>query len=207
MQKIILGTEGNQPFDIKQTGVSRHHATLTVNGNRWTLEDNNSTNGTFIRDETGLLRRVSCVDVTPLTFIVLGPDNANGCSFYALHATGVQHYLQEFQHLNDIENRYLAREEQAEHTGRRMHKIVAGVTLGALAVSLINIVSADMRFGLLRLGTALSGLMTLFYDPTAKRKKIATERQLFHSCPNPKCSHKLSTAEIRDMQCAKCKCK
>lgn len=204
MQKIILGTEGNQPFDIKQTGVSRHHATLTVNGDRWTLEDNNSTNGTFIRDETGLLRRVSCVDISPLTFIVLGPDNANGCSFYALHATGTDNYLQEFEHLKAKETHFLAREERAEQVGRNLRKLVAGVTLGAFAGSFV--VDEGMKLGLLRVGTALSSVATLAFDPMARKKKIAEERIRFHSCPNPKCSHKLSTAEIQNMQCAKCKC-
>ena len=59
MKQFILGTEGNQPFEIKQTGVSHQHARVTIDDNGvWTLEDLNSTNGTFVRDENGDMRRV-----------------------------------------------------------------------------------------------------------------------------------------------------
>ena len=52
MKQFILGTEGNQPFEIKQKGVSHQHARVTIGDNGvWTLEDLNSTNGTFVRDE------------------------------------------------------------------------------------------------------------------------------------------------------------
>ena len=54
MKQILLGTEGNQPFKITQQGVSRQHARITIGDDGiWTLEDLNSTNGTFIRNEEG----------------------------------------------------------------------------------------------------------------------------------------------------------
>ena len=70
MKQFILGTEGNQPFEIKQTGVSHQHARVTIGDNGvWTLEDLNSTNGTFVRDENGDMRRVGTLVITPMTFI------------------------------------------------------------------------------------------------------------------------------------------
>ena len=52
MKQFILGTEGNQPFKITQMGVSHQHARITIGDDGvWTLEDLNSTNGTFVRCE------------------------------------------------------------------------------------------------------------------------------------------------------------
>ena len=39
-----------------------------------------------------------------------------------------------------------------------------------------------------------------------KKKKLQEEREKFHTCPNPKCSHIMKSREIRMMQCTKCKC-
>ena len=55
MKTIILGREGNQPFPIKDEfdGVSRKHAQITINDHGdWFLEDLDSANGTYIRDES-----------------------------------------------------------------------------------------------------------------------------------------------------------
>jgi len=51
METIILGRKGDQPFAITADGVSSQHAKITIDGDKWTLEDLHSTNGTFIRDE------------------------------------------------------------------------------------------------------------------------------------------------------------
>ena len=43
MKTITIGKQGDQPFEIKQEGVSREHAKLTINDNGgWMLEDLNS---------------------------------------------------------------------------------------------------------------------------------------------------------------------
>ena len=77
MKTIILGKEGNQPFKINAdaNGVSRRHAQITItDSNEWYIEDLNSTNGTYIRDEkTGLLIPIAGKRrITPMTFIFLG---------------------------------------------------------------------------------------------------------------------------------------
>ena len=86
MKTILLGKSGDQPFDIEQQGVSREHARLTIDDDgQWVLNDLDSSNGTYIRNENGDWERISKKKITPSTFICLGPDNANGCKFFARH--------------------------------------------------------------------------------------------------------------------------
>lgn len=39
MTKIIIGKQGDQKFPIKNAGVSRQHASITIEGGHWILED------------------------------------------------------------------------------------------------------------------------------------------------------------------------
>ena len=82
---IILGKQGNQPFEIKGELVSRKHAEIIVSDNgEWLLRDLHSTNGTYVRNEqTGEMKRVGEVRITPMTFVILGSEGMLGCSIYA----------------------------------------------------------------------------------------------------------------------------
>lgn len=85
MPTIAIGTQGDQWFPINQSGVSHKHAFMTIPDNHddpWILEDNHSTNGTFIRNENGQMLRISRVEISPMAFIQLGPNDVRGCSFY-----------------------------------------------------------------------------------------------------------------------------
>ena len=205
MKQFILGTEGNQPFEIKQTGVSRQHARITIGDNGvWTLEDLNSTNGTFVRDDNGEMRRVGTMVITPMTFISLGPSNANGCSFYAIHLQN-QDFLEEFEYLNQLEDQFDAKAQKSETMAKRMRLLIASASLIALVGSFV-VQHGPLQLMLLRLGSAVSLLSTIFFNPAEKKKKLQSEIEKFHVCPNPKCSHILKSREIRTMQCSKCKC-
>lgn len=203
MKQIILGTEGNQPFKITQQGVSRQHARITIGDDGvWTLEDLNSTNGTFIRNEEGEMRRVGTLVINPMTFICLGPNNANGCSFYATHLVNPDDFIKEFQYLNQLEDDFDAQEEHADKMEKRIRLLIAIASF----VSLIGSFLVSNGVLLLRVGTLVSLVSTMFFNPNEKKKKLQAEREKFHTCPNPKCSHIMKSREIRMMQCAKCKC-
>lgn len=203
MKQILLGTEGNQPFKITQQGVSRQHARITIGDDGvWTLEDLNSTNGTFIRNEEGEMRRVGTLVINPMTFICLGPNNANGCSFYATHLVNPDDFIKEFQYLNQLEDDFDAQEEHADKMEKRIRLLIAIASF----VSLIGSFLVSNGVLLLRVGTLVSLVSTMFFNPNEKKKKLQAEREKFHTCPNPKCSHIMKSREIRMMQCAKCKC-
>ena len=170
MKQIILGTEGNQPFKIIQQGVSRQHARITIGGDGvWTLEDLNSTNGTFIRNEIGEMRRVGTLEITPMTFICLGPSNANGCSFYATHLVNPDDFITEFQYLNQLEDKFDAQEEHADKMARTIRMLIAVVSFIALVGSFL-VSHGPLQVGLLRVGTAVSLLSTIFFNPNEKKK-------------------------------------
>lgn len=85
MTKIIIGKQGDQKFPIKNAGVSRQHASITIEGGHWILEDLDSTNGTFVRDDNGLYQRVSRVEIKEDTMVRLGDESSNGYAFMAHH--------------------------------------------------------------------------------------------------------------------------
>ncbi|MCD8297630.1 MAG: FHA domain-containing protein [Prevotella sp.] len=206
MKQITIGTEGNQPFKITNSGVSRKHATITIDDSGiWRLEDLNSTNGTYIRSEDGETRRVATVEINELTFIRLGPDNVNGCCFYARQLLGVDNFTKEFEYLNEIEDKFELKEKKAEKVSKYMRYAIALISGIALLGSLA--VKGSLQIMLLRLSSIVSMISSIFYDPVSKKKKISGEREKFYHCPNPKCSHILTVKEIRTMQCAKCKAK
>ncbi len=205
MKTIILGTQGEQPFKINKAGVSHHHAKITIDdeGN-WTLEDLNSTNGTFIREEDGEFRRVAKIEITEMTFILLGPNNANGCTFYAGRTLQNGGFTHEFQYLNEMEDDF----DKKEVANRRMANIVrfsvAFVSMLACCGSFL-IEERTMQMWLLRAGTMVSMVSSLIYNPTERSRKIMAKRDSFHQCPNPECNHILTTKEVRMMHCPRCK--
>lgn len=78
MKQIIIGKEGNQPFQIGDPKVSRRHAILNVDevSKQMQLIDNNSTNGTYIYNGNGFVRLYANqpYPVTFDTMIQLGPE-------------------------------------------------------------------------------------------------------------------------------------
>lgn len=73
---ILIGKQGNQPFPLTDSTISRRHAVLTVDpSGRLTLRDNDSANGTWIKMRDGSFKRlVGETQVRPETVIRLGPE-------------------------------------------------------------------------------------------------------------------------------------
>ncbi len=65
MTSYHLGRDFVEPIEIKDkhASVSHNHATITVDGDKWVLSDNDSTNGTYI-EEDGVFRRVRNMTIT-----------------------------------------------------------------------------------------------------------------------------------------------
>lgn len=103
MTKIIIGKQGDQKFPIKNAGVSRQHASITIEGGHWILEDLDSTNGTFVRDDNGLYQRVSRVEIKEDTMVRLGDESSNGYAFMAHHVVedDPENYAYEFARLRN----------------------------------------------------------------------------------------------------------
>lgn len=218
MKTITIGKMGDQPFKITGMGVSRRHATLTIDDyGRWILADSNSANGTFVRDEsTGDLLRVGTngVQVSDMTFIVLGSDNAAGCCFYAKQLINPGDFMQEHFYLRDKKLEF----DQEEEKVIKRSKLVRMVLMAVMALSLvlcsipsiekaINVAlhSNSGSFTIYRVVSLLMMGGTLLYDVQSKRSRIIKKRKKFNQCPNPECDRRLSGDEIENLMCSRCK--
>ena len=205
MKTILLGKSGDQPFDIEQQGVSREHARLTIDDDgQWVLNDLDSSHGTFIRNEHGDWERISKKKITPGTFICLGPDNANGCKFYARHVEHPSDYSEDFDYLEDVEQDIDEEMEKAERKAKIIRKLIALVSGVALIGSFV-VPGDGLRMMLLRVGSLVSMVSTLFFDPSKDKKRLKSQLDKLLDCPNPACSHTLSKKEVENRRCSKCK--
>lgn len=201
---FIIGRQGDQPFKIAQEGVSREHARLTIDDSgKWVLEDLNSDNGTFIRNEDGDLEQISKKVISESTYICLGPDNINGCKFYARQLIAPKDYQKEFDYLEEIDDDIETRLEKAEDKSKLIRKAITIISMVGFFGSFI-VEDNGFRTMLLRVSTAATGVSSMFYDPNKQKKQLKGLREKLFGCPNPACSHHLSSKEVRNRKCAKC---
>lgn len=212
MKTITLGKSGDQPFKINGIGVSKVHATVTIDDyGRWILADCNSTNGTFVRNETtGELMRVGPqgMQISEMSFIVLGADNSAGCCFYAKHLTNPGDYVDEHLYMR---NKKLEFDQEEENVTKRAKWVRLSIfivmlvfTIGTVFWQLADPKSTGMMFHVYRGLSLLTMGATTFYDAQGKRSKIIKKRKLFSQCPNPECDRKLSSDEIENLKCGRC---
>ena len=239
MKTIILGKdkpatldsskgEVYQPFTYKtqQTGVSRKHATITIDDNGyWWLEDRWSTNGTYIREEDGNFRKIGDKEhpgkcrITPMTFVKLGIDDPTGCCFYARQAENFGNYDEEFEFLENKLQELSENEAKSKKEIKMISNLLEfglpvvlmivfilfikpyAVNAGGVATTIIG----GLGFGFIML---LSRMAKSFYGPQEKKKQIEKvtkdTKKSFSNCPNPLCNHVLSENEIEVMKCNFC---
>lgn len=236
--KIILGRtkptnfgeeETYQAFGallVNQTGVSNMHATITIDDNgEWWLEDQWSTNGTYIREDDGRFRRIGNHEypgkcqITPMTYIRLGTDDASGCCFYAKQAEQYGNFNEELVLIRDkCEKLDLSESYKKKKIKKNIFFIEYLLPIMLLLIMItVGKPIAEKRgglwaafFGGLGLGfiTLISRMVKSFYEPQKKEKKIEKctkeHKKLLAYCPNPKCNHVLSDMEIANLQCNTC---
>lgn len=209
---MIIGKNGEQPFKINDSavGVSRQHAEVEMDGNdgQWTLRDLNSTNGTYLRDEqTGDFHRVTSVSITPMSFIRLGSTNSKGCTFYARQLQAPGNYRKELQYIYQKEKEYEAKKAQVEKSAKMLRIIQTAAPLVILAISFLVTRESSMTVMVIRMASASipSIILQLLFDPKKKLKQINATADNFRYCPNPACNHKLSSSDIKEMNCPYCR--
>lgn len=197
METIILGRNGDQPFAITADGVSAQHAKITIDGDKWTLEDLNSTNGTFIRDEKGDVRRIVKVAITPNTFIYLGPKSFEGCFFYAQQVKTPGDFHIEYRFMNEKLKELDTKIKYEE----KMNWVIK-LTTFALTFVLIWAIT-DIQA--MRAVAMISPMIALLYDPRKRIKRLRDKYARFFDCPNPKCSNTLSKTSVENRRCPECR--
>lgn len=204
-KKIIIGRNGEQPFPITQDGVSGQHASLTIRvDGTWVLEDLNSRNGTFIRNEHFEFERVAKKVIQQDTVIRLGnTDDIRSIQFMAVRLVkDPNDFSYEFARLKQKWGDIMSKKDKLEKQISQMTYIPMGTSLlmlcATMSVKDINIIRAAMF-----LPSMLSPVINSFSKK--KLKQLNEEARYTFVCPNPKCGMPLTETEIKKGQCLKCK--
>lgn len=214
---MIIGKRGEQPFQITGANVSAQHAEFVIDSQAgvWTLKDLDSTNGTYIRDEsTGNLRRIKTKVIHPLTFVCLGSDNSKGCTFYARQLLNPGNYNEELLYIRKKNEELEERIKKIDKTTQiiNIFKVLLTILLLVLLIApmLYSSEKPDMGWTLiLRISASLipSVIIQLFqivYNPTKKKDNLRKMQACFSHCPNPMCNYKLQAEHIKSMDCPSC---
>lgn len=228
MKTIILGKdkpatldsdkgEVYQPFTYKtqQTGVSRKHATITIDDNGyWWLEDRWSTNGTYIREDDGNFRKIGNREhpgkcrITPMTFVKLGIDDTTGCCFYARQADSYGNFNEEFEYIQSkIEK--ISKDGEKRLNMLKIQKMILRILPGLIAfVWYLFDKSPNGIFIKMLIPIVANPLIEFLYNTNEKKKEIEKQikeqKRMFSQCPNPVCNHSLSDADIALLRCGTC---
>ncbi len=214
-KEVIIGRNPSSPLKVPEDkiAVSGKHVKLTVTDEgRWKIEDLNSSNGTFVRNEEGIFDRVYTKDIDEFDVIRLGNDGANSYVFIARRAFNPEaSYRNEFRHLSKLLKKS---KEETERKERRIEingwisKIsgVAVVVLCAILGSIDGInIDANVRIGLAACAPIIVGLF--FSGDKKSLKVLKKKKEKFMICPNPNCGRRLTEYDIEQGQCSKCKAK
>lgn len=202
---IIVGKEGNQPFPIKNAGVSRQHARITVEGGRWTLEDLDSTNGTFVRDADGSYIRVSRIGIEEDTVVRLGDESSNGYSFMAHHVLeeNPENYAYEFSRLREWRDAFRQERERCQSANRTKALVQIVFSMVVLGVTFIPAIDSKIQMMILRVGLLVPPLYNFFVSGKNRMQKIYDRQQAVLVCP--RCGRPLTDFEINKEICMACK--
>lgn len=238
MKTIILGKEkpkaldpnkgeAYQPFSYKvsQTGVSRKHATITIDDNNvWWLEDRWSTNGTYIRQDDGSIRKIGdCQNpgkcrITPMTFIKLGLEESTGCGFYAKQAETFGNFDEDFEFIENKQQELVEQEGESKRKIKMVSNLIEFVLPAVIIVVIFLCIKPYIKGNDGILGAFIGGSVTFvmifsrmaksFYAPQEKKKEVEKRtkelKKSFSNCPNPLCNHVLTENEIEVMKCKVC---
>lgn len=212
--EYTIGRCATSPIKVPadREGVSSRHVKITISNGVWTLEDLDSANGTYIRDDDGNFHRVYNKKIQESDIIRLGNGGANSIIFTAKRITDpAASYTYEFKQLR----KQLKRQKELE--AKKEKKISMGGWIasatGAIAYGLTWIVGwafdieiePGIRYGLMAGAPLL--VKSLFSGNTRELREVRQKREKVLVCPNPVCSKPISEYDIGQGQCSRCKAK
>lgn len=189
-----LDDNNNIVIDSKHASVSHNHASITVDGDRWILTDNQSTNGTYV-EENGFFRRYDKVAITPCTWIRLGVEGHRGYYFKARRILKPNDYSEDFAELYEFYQEY--DETKAKFEARRRLAKYVGPVLSLVCLGLSFIIPSikndplKLRFFIVAPGVCIPFITDFLLNGYERRMK---ELQREFICP--KCRRTLGKDDI-----------
>lgn len=195
MQTFTLGRDYETPIliDGKHTSVSHNHASITIDGDIWTLIDNDSTNGTFIEDN-GVFRQCKKIRISPATWIRLGEQGHRGYYFKARRVLRPSDYREDFEELYEKYQELDEAKHQLE-SHRRAVKFITPVLmcLGLLLSFLPGIKDNGLA---VRASFMLPGFVSPFIQDMMLNKLEKKIKKLQGEMICPKCRRALGKDDI-----------
>lgn len=183
------------PIDGKHASVSHNHASITVDGDNWTLCDNDSTNGTYV-EEDGEFHRCKRLKVTPSTWIRLGEQGHRGYYFKARRVIHPNDYREDFEELYEIFQEYEEARGQLETYRRIVKFITPALMCIGLGVSLLPSIQKDETGIAVRASFMLPGFISPFIQDFFINKLEKKVKRLQKELICPKCRRTLGKDDI-----------
>lgn len=195
MNVCNIGRDFETPFPIdgKHASVSHNHASITVDGDNWTLCDNDSTNGTYV-EEDGEFHRCKRLKVTPSTWIRLGEQGHRGYYFKARRVIHPNDYREDFEELYEIFQEYEETKNKLETHRRGMKFITPVLMCIGLGMSFLpSIRSSSMA---VRASFMFPGFLSPFIQDVFVNKLEKKVKRLQKELICPKCRRALGKDDI-----------
>lgn len=205
MATYQIGRAFEKPFKIddKHASVSQNHATITIDGEKWTLTDNDSTNGTFVEDD-GVFRRCKHIHIKPNTWIRLGQEGYKGYTFKARRVLKPKDYSEDFDEIYEILQEFEETKRKLEVQKKVVRKIgpVLSVTFFGLSFAIPGINHSPIwsRLLIMAPGAIAPFISDAMINGLEKKLKFL---QSLLICPN--CRMPLSVHDIKNRSHSICK--
>ena len=214
MWEFYVGRNHTKPIAIPGTksAVSGDHIKITVSDDKktWILEDLNSANGTYIRDDEGNYRRVYRCYITEKTIIRLGDQGITSYEFMA-HRVFVENpadYSYEFKEMMQsylaITQKITTREKiNKNHNNIRIFAPIIGLGLSFLFTAEKGDDPMGPMMGI-RLAITLPTFFVgwLFRKDAEKLKELLNKKTKLFLCP--RCGKPLADHFVTQHYCPSC---
>lgn len=197
---IILGKNGNQPFPLTESSISRHHASfhLDEKNGKMVLRDEKSTNGTYIKAKDGTFKRLYGETVVGLNTIVrLGAKHTFTIKDL-IKTTPPPPQSEDISKLRSVYEIYNANKMSLEaKTSNIMMLRIASMSLSAIVVNILtlfipqDVMDQPTKVAIQAIGTVLALIVSWWLvDMKNKdliRRKDQNERYFKKNYCCPKC--------------------
>lgn len=162
--EIIIGKQGNQPFPITESSVSRRHAVFRYNkqSGKMTLTDTQSLNGTWLLGSDGVFHRITAeTAVTPQTLVRVGAKTTFHIKDLMVQPKEPEQAIN-VAPLRQVYERYQMRRVELENSASNLMMMrMAVVTVGGLIGTLAAVLLPEDFMGDPTVGNVCKAVVTL----------------------------------------------